>query len=163
MRIPFVKSPPVNIVFSIVLGFFAFSFWLDLRLIQGETRAFETERDFLAVKLQEIRKAGILFEEEWQGISEIRMIKATAYSSTPDQTDQTPFVTAAGTYVRDGVVATNLLPFGTKIRLRELFGTKVFTVEDRMARDDAIDVWFPTREEALAFGTKSVKMEILKN
>ena len=29
----------------------------------------------------------------------------TGYSSTPDQTDSTPFITASGTYVEDGIVA----------------------------------------------------------
>ena len=41
----------------------------------------------------------------------------TAYSSTPCQTDDTPYITAAGTSVRDGIVANNYLSFGTKIRI----------------------------------------------
>ena len=56
----------------------------------------------------------------------------TAYSSTPEQTDSTPFVTASGSMVRDGIVANNLLSFGTKVKIPELYGDKVFVVEDRM-------------------------------
>src|SRR3989344_1044153 len=52
----------------------------------------------------------------------------TAYSSTPDQTDDTPFITASGKQVADGIVANNLLPFGTKIRMPDLYGDKVFVV-----------------------------------
>ena len=36
----------------------------------------------------------------------------TAYSSSVDETDDTPFITASGKHVRDGIVATNFLPFG---------------------------------------------------
>src|SRR3989338_6284806 len=46
-------------------------------------------------------------------------ITATAYSSTPDQTDATPCVSANGydlcLHNRENIVATNMLPFGTKI------------------------------------------------
>lgn len=88
----------------------------------------------------------------------------TAYSSTPDQTDDTPFVTASNTRARDGVVAANFLIFGTKIKIPELFGEKVFTVEDRMHSrfDDRIDIWFPNRASAAKFGIKKqVKVMVL--
>src|SRR3989344_4724075 len=89
-------------------------------------------------------------------------ISMTAYSSTPGQTDSTPFITANGSQVRDGIVAANFLPFGTKVRIPEVFGDKVFSVEDRMnARYYyKIDVWMPTYEEAKNFGLKYVEVEI---
>lgn len=36
-----------------------------------------------------------------------------AYSSTNGQTDGTPYLTAIGTPVRDGIIAANFLPIGT--------------------------------------------------
>ncbi|MBI2012886.1 MAG: hypothetical protein HYS88_00320, partial [Candidatus Colwellbacteria bacterium] len=50
-----------------------------------------------------------------------KLIKAmiTAYSSREEETDETPFITAAGTKVRPGVVAANWLPLGAKIRIPE--------------------------------------------
>jgi len=88
----------------------------------------------------------------------------TAYSSTPDQTDSTPFITASGSYVRTGIVAANFLPFGSQIRLPEIFGAQIFTVEDRLSKNynDRIDVWFPTKKAAIDFGTKITKVEILQ-
>jgi len=88
----------------------------------------------------------------------------TAYSSSPDETDSTPFITASGSYVRIGIVAANFLPFGSQIRLPEIFGTQIFTVEDRLSKDynDRIDVWFPTKKAALDFGQKIGKVEILQ-
>ncbi|MFH1423663.1 MAG: 3D domain-containing protein [Candidatus Nealsonbacteria bacterium] len=90
----------------------------------------------------------------------------TAYSSTPEETDDTPFITAANTTVRDGVIANNLLPFGTKVRIPELYGDKVFTVEDRMNRRKGyyhFDIWFPSHQEAENFGAKLTHIEVLES
>ncbi len=98
-------------------------------------------------------------------IKRIKVI-ATAYSSTPDQTDDTPFITASNKYVRDGIIANNMLPFGTKIRIPDLYGEKVFVVEDRMNKRKSnyhIDIWFPTRELALKFGVKTIEIEVLES
>ena len=91
------------------------------------------------------------------------VVSATAYSSTPDQTDDTPFITALGTTVRDGIIATNFLPFGTKLKIPDIYGDKIFVVEDRMNRRYwyTIDIWFPNRSSALEFGFKKVKIQIL--
>lgn len=97
------------------------------------------------------------------GIVRTYVVSATAYSSTKDQTDDTPFITAWNTYVRDGIVATNLLPFGTVIKIPEVFGDKLFVVEDRMNQRYKynIDVWFPDRQSALSFGRKIVTIEVV--
>ncbi|OGG42840.1 hypothetical protein A3G50_00530 [Candidatus Jorgensenbacteria bacterium RIFCSPLOWO2_12_FULL_42_11] len=94
---------------------------------------------------------------------ETDLITITAYSSTPDQTDSTPFITASGSYVEDGIVAANFLAFDTKIRLPELYGEKIFTVKDRMAKKNShkIDIWFPARAEAEQFGVKKTRVEII--
>jgi hypothetical protein len=54
----------------------------------------------------------------------------TAYSSTADQTDSSPFITANGKNVKDGIVACNFLAFGTKVKFPDMYGDKVFTVEE---------------------------------
>jgi len=95
----------------------------------------------------------------------ILVVEATAYSSTIDQTDDTPFIAANGTYVHDGVVAANFLPFGTLIKIPEIYGDKIFIVEDRMHRrfQKRIDIWFPDRQSALKFGYQELKIQILEN
>ncbi len=97
--------------------------------------------------------------------SRVRVV-VTAYSSTTFETDEDPFITAAGTYVRDGIVANNLLPFGTKVRMPELYGDKIFTVEDRMSRKKSnyhFDIWFPSHWEAKNFGARKTYVEILES
>ena len=89
----------------------------------------------------------------------------TAYSSTPWETWGDPFVTASGSWVRDGVIANNLLPFGTKVRVPEIYGDKVFVVEDRMHSRKGnyhFDVWFPSYWQALEFGAKKTYIEVLE-
>jgi 3D (Asp-Asp-Asp) domain-containing protein len=102
-------------------------------------------------------------------IRKVRAVKRmtlTAYSSSPDETDDTPFLTAWNTTAHDGVVATNDLPFGTILRIPEYFGDREFIVEDRMNQrytDDAfLDIWFPSKHEAAHFGIKhSANIEII--
>jgi 3D (Asp-Asp-Asp) domain-containing protein len=104
-------------------------------------------------------------KEEQKNVKKIKVF-LTAYSSTPDQTDSDPFVTASGKYVEDGIVANNMLPFGTKIRIPELYGDKIFEVQDRMHRrksDYQFDIWFPERQLAVNFGVKTAEIEILEN
>lgn len=89
------------------------------------------------------------------------VVTATAYSSTVDQCDSSPFITANGTHVHDGTLAANFLKFGTKVRFPSLYGDKIFIVEDRMKSDYGVDIWFLTRQEAKNFGVKRIEMEIL--
>jgi 3D (Asp-Asp-Asp) domain-containing protein len=90
---------------------------------------------------------------------------ATAYTSDPFETDNTPNVTALGTKTRDGIAAANFLPFGTKFMIPEMYGDKVFTVEDRLnARynnQKIVDIWMSGKIEALHFGKKSITLQLL--
>ncbi|KKQ57243.1 MAG: hypothetical protein US74_C0006G0026 [Parcubacteria group bacterium GW2011_GWA2_38_13] len=107
----------------------------------------------------------IAYEKE---IKYRKIIPITAYSSTVDQCDSTPCITANGYNLcennKENVIATNFLPFGTKIRIPKQFGDRVFTVQDRMnARYYyRADVWMQTREKATTFGIKYTEIEVLK-
>ena len=78
----------------------------------------------------------------------------TAYSSSPDETDSTPNITASNKAPHDGVLAANFLPLGSKVKIPSLFGDKIFTVEDRMnkRKKNFVDIWMPTKQDALKFG-----------
>ncbi|HPC30858.1 MAG TPA: hypothetical protein PK119_00065 [Candidatus Paceibacterota bacterium] len=92
-------------------------------------------------------------------------ITVTGYSSRPEETDDTPFITASGKVVEDGVAAANFLAFGTKVRFPELFGDKIFVIYDRMHErfsEDRVDIWFMSTEEAKNFGVKKTIMEIIE-
>jgi len=92
-------------------------------------------------------------------------LRITAYSSSADETDDTPFITASGQTVRDGIVATNMLPLGTKVQIPGLFGNKVFTVEDRMSPKfpKTIDIWMVTKSKAIYFGLHYADVVVLQD
>jgi len=92
----------------------------------------------------------------------------TAYNSEAGQTDNSPCITANGFNVcENGVedtIAANFLPFGAKVKMPGLFGDRVFTVRDRMNRrfDNRVDVWMLEKHDAIQFGVKYAKIEVLE-
>ena len=100
------------------------------------------------------------------------IVVATAYSSTPDQTDSTPCIAASGYNVcnkTENIIAVSrdlvrLLGYGTQVRFPELYGQKVFSIEDTMNMrfKERIDFHLDSREEAKNFGIKrGIKMEVI--
>jgi len=89
----------------------------------------------------------------------------TAYSSTPEQTDDTPFTTASGTQVADGIVASNDWDFGTRVQFPTIYGDKTFVVTDRMNKrydgENRIDIWMNNTHEAIHFGVKEAYAVVL--
>lgn len=97
-------------------------------------------------------------------IKTIRM-DATAYTSRVEECDGSPFITADGSVVRDGIIATNVLPIGTKVRIPTVYGDKIFEVRDRMnARYSyRLDVWMNDYNEMRQFGIKrNIPVEIIE-
>ena len=92
----------------------------------------------------------------------------TAYNSEVGQTDSDPCTTANGfnlcKHNQEDTVAANFLKFGTKVRIPELFGDRVFVVRDRMNSryQERVDVWFKNRQDALKFGVRKAKIEIVE-
>lgn len=112
----------------------------------------------------------MVIEEEEKEKSIRRWVRLTAYAPLDPNAQEgmcfsgNPSITALGTLPRDGVVAANFLPFGTKIKIPSLFGDKVFTVEDRMSSrfQNTVDIVVSSQREARSFGVKSAYIEILK-
>lgn len=90
-------------------------------------------------------------------------LEVSAYNSEVGQTDDSPFIMANGGHVHDGAVATNILPFGTRVKIPEYFGDKIFTVEDRMNKryQNHLDIWMEHKSDALQFGRRSTVVEVI--
>jgi 3D (Asp-Asp-Asp) domain-containing protein len=104
--------------------------------------------------------------EQATGYKVVRVYKhvpTTAYTSRPEETDDSPFITADGSHVRDGIVAANFLKFGTKIRIPELYGDKIFEVHDRMNKryNVKVDIWMDNLQAARKHGSRHVTIEIV--
>jgi 3D (Asp-Asp-Asp) domain-containing protein len=93
-------------------------------------------------------------------------IPITAYTSESWQTDETPCLTASGFDVcahgQENIVATNFLPLGTKVRIPELYGDRVFTVEDLMNERYyyKMDIWMRELAQAKSFGVQYATVEV---
>jgi len=97
-----------------------------------------------------------------------KIVQITAYNSEVGQCDGDPCTTANGFNVCEhgieDTIATNALPFGAQVRIPELFGGRIFTVRDRMNSryHDRVDVWMLDHKDAIKFGLKTAKIEILR-
>ncbi|KKS83043.1 MAG: hypothetical protein UV58_C0002G0053 [Candidatus Wolfebacteria bacterium GW2011_GWC1_43_10] len=129
---------------------------------QGERLADNSRQNFIG---SDSLRERVVTQPKESSSSQKLTVWATAYSSDPSQTDSTPFLTASGTLVREGVAAANFLPMGTKFKIPEMFGGKVFIIEDRMnprySNQQIVDIWFENTADAQKFGRKAVTIELL--
>ena len=130
------------------------------RLLSGNALALAVE-----AMQNETKDFGTLPEAEDRKVVWIVRVPITAYASVPEQTDDTPFIAASGKHVFDGMVAANFLPLGTRVRIPELYGDKIFIVEDRMNKRYwyRVDIWMADNADAKRFGLKVVNVEILES
>jgi 3D (Asp-Asp-Asp) domain-containing protein len=85
--------------------------------------------------------------------------KITKYNALEEQTDSTPFITATGQRVREGIIANNCLKFGTYVEIDGIF----YTVADRLNQRygcEHYDIFCWDLEEAMEYGcqTKAIKV-----
>ena len=94
------------------------------------------------------------------------LLTVTAYSPEPGQTDDTPFVTASNSRVREGIIAVSPdlyaqgWKFGRKVYVKDL---GVFTIEDLMAPrlTNTIDIFMFSTSRAMTFGKKKMRVYLL--
>lgn len=131
----------------------------DIALAEIENKIIGPENTILPVNKEAAPKATVIS-------SSFRTI--TAYNSLPEQTDDTPCITANGfdlcKHWTEDTIAANFLKFGTKVRIPELFGDRIFIVRDRMNKrfSDRVDVWFIDKQEARVFGKRTARIEIVE-
>lgn len=151
------------LILMVVAGIIG-AYFLDIEAFADENASTAQENSVLQVVEQTTLLP--LAQPPFPAIHQRVRVIVTGYSSSIEETDDTPFITASGSSVRDGIVANNLLPFGALVRLPEVFGEKIFVVDDRMNENKGyyhFDIWFPSKEEAVNFGAKLTTMEILTN
>lgn len=75
--------------------------------------------------------------------------------------------TASGISVRRGIIAADprILPLGSVVRLQAGAYSGIYTVMDTggAIRGQRIDIYFPSRAEAIRFGARKVKLEVLRH
>lgn len=153
-----------------LVGLVALEGWvpLPMQTVPRTTPFCEIERDALLYCGHGITMPEAIIKPE----SVFRLsITVTGYSSTPDQTDDSPFTTAMNTTVHPGVLALSrdlLREFtpGAPFRfgdIVELEGLGVFSVEDTMnpRYTKRADIWFQSREAATRWGNRTLHLSQL--
>jgi 3D (Asp-Asp-Asp) domain-containing protein len=163
-----VKTSPLETavigMLILILGYFA------IPMNASGATNLEVEKDNLValeVKAMqnETLKYGSFPASDLRGPSYTMVVPSSAYTSRPEETDDTPFLTASQTQVRFGVLAANFLPFGTRVKIPDLYGDKIFVVEDRMNKryNKKIDIWMEDIKDARAHGVRNIKIEVYPN
>ncbi len=120
------------------------------------------------VKSQPIESESTAPEKEEQKVKSTSVHVMTAYNSEVGQTDDSPCITANGFNVckhgQEDTIAANFLKFGTKVKIPDLFGDRVFVVRDRMNKKhpNRVDVWMKDRPSAMKFGIKTARIQVLE-
>ena len=143
----------------------------EMLIFKTENMVVDKTEEFTITPTKMTNDSEIQIEEKTQIENTIKTmyVYATAYNSLENQTDSSPCVTANGYNLCESdiedTIAANFLPFGTKIRIPDYFGDRVFVVRDRMnvRYENRIDVWMKEYIDARKFGKRYLKIEILEN
>ncbi len=95
-----------------------------------------------------------------------KQLMVTAYTADTAETDETPFITASNTRVREGIVAVSQdlfakgWVFGKKIYI---VNHGVYTIEDLLhkRKRNQLDIFMNNKAKALDFGRKKLKVFLL--
>jgi 3D (Asp-Asp-Asp) domain-containing protein len=112
----------------------------------------------LMVALTPSAEAQIIITDVPQGERVVATV--TAYTSSVDETDSTPFENAAGTRPGPGSVACPMrYAFGTRV----LIAGQEYTCDDRMHSrfGERFDIWMHSKAQAFEFGKKRVEVAII--
>jgi len=128
--------------------------WLDTLIAETAYVAEASE-----IEVVEVEKPA---QEVPEQNNEVVLATVTAYTSSVDETDDTPFITASGARTGDGIIACPpKYEFGTQVEIEG----KTFTCEDRMNRryhqEERFDMWVETKAEAFQWGVRQLPVEIV--
>jgi 3D (Asp-Asp-Asp) domain-containing protein len=158
----------------------------DAQADQAESGSFDSLYASILASAQEEDEGAIVMNETTMtpansplggtGVSLRRFytVQVSGYNSEIAQTDASPFITANGTHVRDGIVAANIynayggnIPFNTAIKFKNcggIAGDKIFIVTDRLNKryTKNVDIWFASHADAVKFGRRTCQIEVIQ-
>lgn len=90
--------------------------------------------------------------------------EVSAYTSSVEETDDDPMITANGETVARGTIACpSRFKFGTIIQIEK----RIYVCNDRMNKryrdTNHFDIWFESRSDALTFGRQKLTVHVLSS
>ncbi len=101
-------------------------------------------------------------QEEYATVESF-IAEVTQYTSSPEETDDTPNLTASGQFTGPGTIACpSRFKFGTLIQIEN----RIFKCNDRMniryRNSNHFDVWTEEKSDALRFGRQKLQVFVLE-
>ncbi|MCK4539779.1 3D domain-containing protein [Candidatus Parcubacteria bacterium] len=169
----FAKKLIIFIIFVVVFDFFLFSAPVLAGNIDIEASISEKDDEIIVKKESNKTIKDSMIYNKLPDNSDLKVAwtanyTMTAYNSEVAQCDASPCITANGFNVCEhgieDTVAANFLKFGTKIRIPEMFGDRIFVVRDRMNSryTSRIDIWMQEKQSAIQFGVQYMQIEVLE-
>ena len=86
--------------------------------------------------------------------------EVTAYTASEEECGKSDGITASGKPVRYGYIASDDLPFGTRV----IIDGGVYEVADRFGGGyrNRIDIFMPSRGDAMRFGRRTMEVHIIE-
>ena len=154
------KNPLVCILTVVfILAAYSFACADDMRTRRLQTETLETHEKHTACVSGELE--GVKSElEEWESLGEFTVTAYCGGECCCGVWADEDCTTASGAEAVEGVTIaadTNILPFGTEIRLNG----DTYTVQDTggAIRGSRLDLYFDSHEDALAFGVQKLNVE----
>ena len=145
--------------------------------LQKRIEDYDSKIDNLEKQIIELREENSLLKKEQREQQEIkqpsrgatsRTFNVTAYTDTPSCQERWVGITASGVKPKAGrtVAAGKNIPFGTILYIpyfKDKPNNGIFIVEDRggAIKDNNLDIFMDTKQEALEFGRRNLEVYIL--
>ena len=118
---------------------------------------------YVAPVIPDVRETILIATTSAELPHEIVRASISAYTSSVEETDDTPDINAMGTKPKQGSIACpTRYKFGTEVFIKE----KKYICDDRMstryAGGDFFDIWFESRADAIHFGRQTIEVKVLQ-
>lgn len=119
---------------------------------------------FLVVGYKELAEHSKIIYIREEEPHRLVVAEITAYTSSIDETDDTPTLMADGTNTRQGAIACpSKYSFGTKVYIEN----NVYTCSDRMNKryrdSEHFDIWVQDKNSAFEWGRRTLTIKIITN
>ena len=155
------KNPLICILTAaFILAMYSFACADDMQTRKLQTETLETHEKHTACVSGELEGVSGELDESWESLGEFTVTAYCGGECCCGVWADEDCTTASGAKAVEGVTIaadTNILPFGTEIRLNG----DTYTVQDTggAIKGNRIDLYFDSHEDALAFGVQKLNVE----
>lgn len=115
------------------------------------------------VLVSQVKGKEVYIRESAPKYTDSFVAEVTQYTSSVEETDDTPNLTASGEITGPGTIACpSRFKFGTIIQIEKRFYTCNDRMNKRYRNSDHFDIWTEKREDALKFGRRKLLVFVIE-